>query len=290
METIHTVDWMKQVARHARAEGRLLGFVPTMGALHEGHVSLVRAARRDCSPVVVSVFVNPKQFAPGEDFTKYPRNLEADRALLESLAVDYLFAPHAEEMYPAGFRSYVEVEQLGPRLEGRSRPGHFRGVATAVLKLLEITQPWRAYFGRKDAQQVRIIEQMARDFHLDTRIEVCPIIREPDGLALSSRNVYLSPDDRRAALVLSRALSAARDAIGRGERDPARLVATMRRTLEGEPRAATDYVELVNADSFEPAAQLRGPCLALLAVFFGATRLLDNMLIEEEGEGFRCTV
>jgi pantoate--beta-alanine ligase len=290
METIHTVDWMKQVARQARAEGRLLGLVPTMGALHEGHASLVRATQRQCSPVVVSVFVNPRQFGPGEDFEKYPRHLEADRALLESLGVDYLFAPQPAEIYPPGFRSYVDVEQLGARLEGRSRPGHFRGVATVVLKLLEITQPWRACFGRKDAQQARILEQVARDFHLDTIIEVCPIVRESGGLALSSRNAYLSPDDCRAATVLFRALSAARDAIARGERDPSRLVSAMRAVLNAEPRAATDYVELVSAESFEPAAQLRGPCLALLAVFFGATRLLDNMQIEEDGEGFRCTI
>jgi pantoate--beta-alanine ligase len=290
METIHTVDWMKQVSRQARAEGRLLGFVPTMGALHDGHASLVHAARRDCAPVVVSVFVNPKQFGPAEDFTRYPRNLEADRALLESLGVDYLFVPEAAEVYPAGFRSYVDVEGLSARLEGRSRPGHFRGVATVVLKLLEITQPWRAYFGRKDAQQARIIQQVAADFHLDTQIEVCPIVRAADGLALSSRNAYLPPEDRRAATVLHRALAAARDAIAHGERDGARLVAVVRGVIDAEPRAAADYLEVVSADSFEPVARLRGTCLALLAVFFGGTRLLDNMLIEEDSGGFRCTL
>ena len=276
------------MSRKARAEGRLVGFVPTMGALHAGHVSLVRAAQRDCSPVAVSIFVNPKQFGPGEDFARYPRSFEADSALLQSLGVEYLFAPEAAEMYPPGFSSHVDVDGLASRLEGRTRPGHFRGVATVVLKLLEIVDPWRAYFGRKDAQQSRIIEQLVRDFHLDAQIEVCPIVREEDGLALSSRNAYLSAEDRRAATVLYRALGAARQAAGRGERNVARLVAAMREVIAKEPRAAADYVEVVRAETFEPAAMLRGECYALLAVFFGATRLLDNMLIVEENGEFRC--
>lgn len=290
MEIIRTVEWMKQVSRRARAEGRLLGFVPTMGALHAGHASLVEAARRECAPVAVSLFVNPAQFAPGEDFARYPRNFQADAALLESLGVDYLFAPEAAEMYPPGFSSYAEVEGLSARLEGRSRPGHFRGVATVVLKLLEIAAPWRAYFGRKDAQQARIIRQLVRDFHLDAEIAVCPIVREADGLALSSRNVYLSPEDRRAAMVLSRALAAAKAAIEQGERSPERLLARMREVLQSEPRAAADYVELVREDTFERASLLRGNCYALLAVFFGGTRLLDNLLIEEANGEYRCTL
>ena len=288
MEIIRTVEWMKQVSQQARLEGRLVGFVPTMGALHAGHMSLVHAAQRDCSPVVVSIFVNPAQFGPGEDFTRYPRALDADSALLESLGVEYLFAPEAAEMYPPGFSSYVEVEGLASRLEGRARPAHLRGVATVVLKLLEIVQPWRAYFGRKDAQQARIIRQLARDFHLDAQIEVCPIVREEDGLALSSRNAYLSADDRHAATVLYRALGAARACVERGERNAARLAAEMREVVAKEPRAAADYVEVVRADSFEPAAHLRGECYALLAVFFGGTRLLDNMLIVEKDGEFRC--
>ena len=290
MEIIRTVEWMKQVSRRARAEGRLTGFVPTMGALHAGHTSLVRAAHCDCSPVIVSIFVNPAQFGPGEDFAKYPRAFEADSALLESLGVDYLFAPEAAEMYPPGFSSHVEVDGLSSRLEGRTRPGHFRGVATVVLKLLEIVQPWRAYFGRKDAQQARLIQQLVRDFHLDAQIEVCPIVRDEDGLALSSRNAYLSAEDRRAATVLFRALRRAKEAIERGERSGARLVATMREAVGKEPRAAVDYIELVSADTFEPVAQLRGACYALLAVFFGATRLLDNMLIVESAGQFRCEI
>jgi len=225
METIRTVEWMKQVSRQARTDGRLVGFVPTMGALHAGHASLVRAAQRDCSPVVVSIFVNPAQFGPGEDFAKYPRAREADTALLESLGVEFLFAPEAGEIYPPGFSSYVEVGGLASRLEGRVRPGHFRGVATVVLKLLDIVQPWRAYFGRKDAQQARIVQQLTRDFDLDAQIEVCPIVREADGLALSSRNAYLSPEDRRAATVLWRALAAARECVAQGEREARPLVA-----------------------------------------------------------------
>jgi pantoate--beta-alanine ligase len=288
METIRTVEWMKQVSRRARAEGRLTGFVATMGALHAGHISLVRAAQRDCSPVIVSIFVNPAQFGPGEDFARYPRAPEADSQLLESLGVEYLFAPEAAEMYPPSFSSHVEVDGLSSRLEGRTRPGHFRGVATVVLKLLEIVQPWRAYFGRKDAQQVRIIQQLVRDFHLDAEIVVCPIVREEDGVALSSRNSYLSAEDRRAATVLYRALHAAREAVARGERGAARLIAVMREVIGHEPRAAADYVEVVRADTFAPADRLCGSCYALLAVYFGATRLLDNMLMEEKDSGFRC--
>ncbi len=281
METIHTLEWMKQVARQARAEGRLTGFVPTMGALHLGHLSLVEAAERQCKPVVVSIFVNPKQFGPSEDFSKYPRPIEADRALLEARGVEYLFAPTAAEMYPDGFRTCVSVEGLGERLEGRSRPGHFRGVSTVVLKLFEIVQPHFAYFGRKDAQQARLVRQMARDLNLDTEIVVCPIAREPDGLAMSSRNLYLKGEERRAATVLYRALDASRREIASGERDALRLVALMRKVIDTEPLTSADYVELVDADTFEPVSRLRRACLALLAVFVGSTRLIDNMLIEE---------
>jgi pantoate--beta-alanine ligase len=271
---------MKQAARQARVEGRVIGFVPTMGALHAGHLSLVQAARRDSSPVVVSIFVNPKQFGPQEDFAKYPRPIEDDQAQLERLGVDFLFAPSVDEMYPPGFRTTVIVENLGDRLEGRARPGHFRGVATAVLKLLEIVAPQFAYFGRKDAQQVRVIRQMAADLALDAEIVTCPIVREADGLALSSRNAYLSPQERRAATVLYRSLDAARQAIAAGEHDAARLVEAMRGVLATEPLAAPDYAEIVDADSFQTVTRLRGACLALLAVRIGATRLIDNMLIE----------
>ena len=280
MEVIHTVEWMKQVSRQARAEGRLTGFVPTMGALHAGHLSLIEAARRDASPVIASIFVNPKQFGPSEDYKKYPRDLEGDRQKLEEAGVDFLFVPPVEEIYPAGFRTSVNVEGLGDRLEGKIRPGHFRGVATVVLKLLEIVAPRFAYFGRKDAQQARIIRQMAADLALDSEIVVCPIVREPDGLALSSRNQYLSPADRKAATVLYRALSRARRAVEEGERDCMRIIIAMRQELAREPLGAPDYVEIVDADSFEPIMRLTRTCLVLLAVRFGATRLIDNMQVE----------
>lgn len=280
MEVIHTIEWMKQVARQARAEGRLVGLVPTMGALHAGHLSLIEAARRDASPVTVSLFVNPKQFGPGEDYTKYPRDLESDRQKLEEAGVDVLFAPSVEEMYPAGFRTSINVDGLGDRLEGKIRPGHFRGVGTVVLKLLEIVAPRFAYFGRKDAQQARIIRQLAADLALDSEIVVCPIVREPDGLALSSRNRYLSPAERKAATVLYRALSRARRAMEEGERESTKIIGLIRQELAEEPLASADYVEIVDADSFEPIMRLTRSCLVLLAVRFGATRLIDNMQVE----------
>jgi pantoate--beta-alanine ligase len=280
VEVIHTVEWMKQVARKARAEGRLVGFVPTMGALHAGHLSLIEAARRGASPVIVSIFVNPKQFGPNEDYAKYPRDWENDRQKLEEAGVDFLFAPPVEEIYPAGFRTSVNVEGLADRLEGKIRPGHFRGVATVVLKLLEIVAPRFAYFGRKDAQQARIIRQLAADLALDSEIVVCPIVREPDGLALSSRNRYLSPAERKAATVLYRALSRARRAMEEGEREAMRITGLMRQELAGEPLAAADYVEIVDADSFEPIMRLTRSCLVLLAARFGNTRLIDNMQVE----------
>jgi pantoate--beta-alanine ligase len=265
LETIHTVEWMKQVARQARAEGHVTGLVPTMGALHEGHLSLVCRARAECRVVIASIFVNPAQFGPAEDFTKYPRSPEADRQHLERAGVDYLFAPEAAEMYPAGFRTWVNVEGISERLEGRIRPGHFRGVTTVVLKLLEIVQPEKAFFGRKDAQQARLIRQMARDLHLDCEIVVGPIVREPDGLALCA-------------------------AIERGERDALRLRAAMREVVRGEPLAELDYAELVEEETFEPVTRLRGTCLGLLAARFGGTRLIDNMLVEEREGRFQVTL
>ncbi|HYL46221.1 MAG TPA: pantoate--beta-alanine ligase [Candidatus Limnocylindrales bacterium] len=290
METIHTVAWMKQVAREAGSADRILGFVPTMGALHEGHFSLIREAQKQCSPVVVSIFVNPKQFSPGEDLKKYPRTMEADRAALEKLGVDYLFAPPAEEIYPNGFRTAVSVEGLSERLEGRSRPGHFRGVATVVLKLFEIVQPRFAFFGRKDAQQARIIRQMAADLSLDAEIVVCPVVREPDGLALSSRNMYLKESDRRAATALYRSLDAVRREIAAGERDPARLLVALRRVADAEKGVALDYAEIVDAETLEPVVSLRKTCLVLVAALVGGTRLIDNALIEPDGEAFRVTL
>jgi pantoate--beta-alanine ligase len=274
---------MKEHARQARAEGRIVGLVPTMGALHEGHLSLVKRAKQDCSPVIASLFVNPKQFGPNEDFAKYPRSFETDAEKLAEAGVDGLFAPEPAEVYPPGFNTYVHVEGLSERLEGRSRPGHFRGVTTVLLKLLEIVQPHFAYFGRKDAQQARLIQQMVRDLNLDTEIVVCPIVREPDGLALSSRNAYLDANERRAATVLYRALDAARREMAAGVGDALQLQALMRKVLESEPLASVDYAEIVDARTFEPVTHVRRSCYALLAVFLGKTRLIDNLLIESAG-------
>jgi len=276
---------MKEYARGARAEGRVIGLVPTMGALHEGHTALVKRARKECSQVIASVFVNPKQFGPKEDYKKYPRDLEKDAEKLAAVGVDALFAPETADVYPDGFRTYVNVEGISERLEGRSRPGHFRGVATVVLKLFEIVQPHFSYFGRKDAQQVRIINEMARDLNLDSEIVVCPIVREADGLALSSRNAYLSGEERKAATVLHRALVAAGNELAGGARDAMQLQSVMRRIIEAEPLAIVDYAEIVSADTFEPVVRVARPCYAVLAVFVGKTRLIDNLLIEPASPG-----
>jgi pantoate--beta-alanine ligase len=273
---------MKEFARKERGENRIIGLVPTMGALHHGHLSLIKRAQQDCSCVVVSIFVNPKQFGPAEDFARYPRPLQADTEKLAAAGVRCVFMPEAQEIYPQSFTTYVSVEGLSERLEGRIRPGHFRGVSTVVMKLLQIVQPNFAYFGRKDAQQATIISRMARDLNLDAEIVVCPLVREADGLAMSSRNIYLDADDRKAATVLYRALQAAQQELQNGTRDALHLQAAMRRALDAEPRARVDYAEIVDAETFQPVAHLGRASYALLAVKFGATRLLDNMLIEFE--------
>ncbi len=271
---------MKEQARQARAENHIIGLVPTMGALHAGHLSLVERARRECSPVIASIFVNPKQFGPNEDFSKYPRTFESDSEKLEHAGVDFLFAPEPREIYPDGFATYVNVDGLSEKLEGRSRPGHFRGVTTVVMKLLQIVQPNFAYFGRKDAQQSRLITQMARDLNLDTGIVVCPPVREPDGLALSSRNVYLNAEERKAAIVLHRALGAAKSELATGVRDALQLQTVLQRTLAAERAVRVDYAEIVDAQTFDPVIRVSKPCYVLLAVFVGKTRLIDNLYIE----------
>src|SRR5258707_1810278 len=284
---------MKESARQAREESRIVGFVATMGALHAGHTALVQRAKQQCAPVVASIFVNPKQFGPNEDFAKYPRTLEADSERSSAAGVDALFLPDAAEIYPTGFRTYVTEEGLSDRLEGRSRPGHFRGVATVVMKLLEIVQPHYAYFGRKDAQQVRIISQMARDLNLDVEVVVCPIVREPDGLALSSRNVYLSAEERRAATILHRALEAASQQAKTGVRDTAQLQQILHRVLSEEKLARVDYAEIVDAETFEPITLIGArPVYVLLAVHLGKTRLIDNLLIEpaQDSGALNCTL
>jgi len=281
---------MKEVARAARQEQRIIGLVPTMGALHAGHMALVQRAKKECSPVYASIFLNPKQFGPNEDLSRYPRPLEADIEKLANAKVDGLFLPDIAEMYPHGFSTYVQVEGLSERLEGKSRPGHFRGVATVVLKLFEIVQPHFAYFGRKDAQQVRIIQRMAHDLNLDVEIVVCPIVRETDGLALSSRNTYLSAEERHAAMVLYRSLQAAAQELVTGVRDSLELQRTIHNVLESEPRARVDYAEIVDAETFEPVVRIGRRAYVLLAVHFGKTRLIDNLLIEPEGDDVRISL
>jgi len=284
METIRTIAWMKEKAREARLEQRDIGLVPTMGALHAGHLALVERARRQCSPVYASIFLNPTQFGTNEDLSEYPRPLEADMEKLTAANVDALFLPQAADVYPPGFSTYVQVDGLSNRLEGKTRSGHFRGVATVVLKLFEIVQPHYAYFGRKDAQQVRIVQQMVRDLNLDTEIVVCPIVREPDGLAMSSRNAYLSGEERKAATVLSRALRAAETELAAGVRDSLELQRAMHKVLAAEPSARVDYVEIVNAETFEPVVRVSRRSYAVLAVHVGKARLIDNLLIEHVGD------
>ena len=279
MIVVKSVAGMKSLARQWKKEGKRVGFVPTMGYLHEGHLSLVRESKGRADVTVVSIFVNPAQFGPSEDFKKYPRDLEKDSEYLRSGGVDCLFCPDAAEIYPPGYRTYVEVHGLQDRLCGKSRPGHFRGVATIVLKLFNIVRPDLAFFGAKDAQQVLIIERMAADLDLGVEVVTCPLVREPDGLALSSRNAYLSPEERKAALILSISLRWAERAIGAGERDAAKVVAGIRSAIETEPLARVDYVEAVDPVSLEPVAEIRGDVLIVLAVFIGSTRLIDNIRI-----------
>lgn len=271
---------MKEFARKERDGHRVVGLVPTMGALHDGHLALIKRALQDCSSVVACIFVNPKQFGPAEDFAKYPRAMQADTEKLAGAGVQCVFIPEAAEIYPQNYSTYVSVEGVSDRLEGRSRPGHFRGVSTIVLKLLQIVQPQFTYFGRKDAQQARIISRMAEDLNLDAEIVVCPIVREADGLAMSSRNAYLNPGDRKAATALHRALQAAQQEFQKGTRDASRLQSVMRRILNEEPGAKVDYVEIVDAETFQPISHVNRASYALLAAKFGETRLLDNMLME----------
>lgn len=276
---------MKEKAHQAREEQRIIGLVLTMGALHAGHMALVERAKKECSPVYASIFLNPTQFGPNEDLSKYPRPLEADQEKLTNAEVDSLFLPSPEEVYPPGFSTYVHVEGISQRLEGKSRPGHFRGVATVVLKLFEIVQPHFTYFGRKDAQQVRIIQKMVRDLNLNVALVVCPTVREADGLALSSRNAYLDAQERKAATVLYRALDAAAQELTGGVNDVLELQRTMRRVLDKEPLARVDYAEIVDADTFEPIVRVGRRSYVLLAVRIGSTRLIDNMLIQPEESG-----
>jgi pantoate--beta-alanine ligase len=281
MEIINRRKRMMSVARRLRREeNRTIGLVPTMGALHEGHLSLIHEARALCDVVVVSVFVNPTQFGPNEDFASYPRDLTRDSALLAEYNVDYVLAPTSEEIYPSGFSSYVTVDGLSNLLEGAARPGHFRGVSTVVAILLNIVRPHFAFFGQKDAQQSILIKQMARDLAFEAEIVVLPIVREESGLAMSSRNAYLDDDERLAANVLNRALSQAQAAFDEGEHSASRLVELVRSTIEKEPLARIDYVSLNDAETLAQLDRTDDrPALLSLAVFFGKTRLLDNIVL-----------
>jgi len=275
-----TVAEIRQFVRECRAAGKSVGLVPTMGYFHEGHLSLMREAKKTCDAVVVSLFVNPLQFGPKEDFADYPRDFDRDCAMAREVGVDAIFAPADGEMYPEGFCTYVEVTGLTEKLCGLSRPGHFRGVTTVVAKLLNIVAPDRAFFGQKDAQQALVIQRMVRDLNMWPEIVVLPIVREKDGLAMSSRNVYLSPEQRRAAPVLYRSLCAFREAVERGERDAAKLRRLMADMIAAAPGAQIDYVEILSVPDLEPLDKLRGRCIAALAARFGKTRLIDNTIVE----------
>jgi pantoate--beta-alanine ligase len=269
MQVAKTVREVRAWTKLARAEGKTIGFVPTMGYFHEGHLSLMRRAKAECDLCVVSLFVNPTQFGPSEDFQRYPRDFARDAAMAESVGVDLLFAPEVEEMYPEGYQTYVEVTEVTRRLEGAARPGHFRGVATVCTKLFHIVQADRAYFGKKDYQQLKVIQRMVRDLNIPTEIVPCETVREPDGLAMSSRNVYLKPDERQAATVLYRALCAGRDAILAGERDAKKVQALVEQGIATEPLVKTEYVDVADAETLEPLTDLRGEVVISLAARVG---------------------
>jgi pantoate--beta-alanine ligase len=279
MQVAKTVREVRAWTKLARAEGKTIGFVPTMGYFHEGHLSLMRRAKAECDLCVVSLFVNPTQFGPSEDFQRYPRDFARDAAMAESVGVDLLFAPEVEEMYPEGYQTYVEVTEVTRRLEGAARPGHFRGVATVCTKLFHIVQADRAYFGKKDYQQLKVIQRMVRDLNIPTEIVPCETVREPDGLAMSSRNVYLKPDERQPATVLYRALCAGRDAILAGERDAKKVQALVEQVIATEPLVKTEYVDVADAETLEPLTDLRGEVVISLAARVGVARLIDNITV-----------
>jgi pantoate--beta-alanine ligase len=279
MKLIQSVAEMKAVCRETTRSGRTLGFVPTMGALHDGHASLVRASKAQCQATAVSIFVNPLQFGPTEDLDKYPRTMERDSKLLQELGVDVLYAPTVSEMYPTGATTYVEVGGISDRLDGGSRPGHFRGVATVVAKLFETVRPDRAFFGQKDAAQVAVLRRMVRDLDMEVEVVVCPIVRERDGLAMSSRNAYLNVDERRQALVLHRSLMRVQHVADRGERDVAKLIEAGESVIAEEPGARLDYFAIVDPDTLENVSEISRGALVAVAADIGATRLIDNILL-----------
>lgn len=280
MEITGAIEEVRKQVKEWRRQGLSVGLVPTMGYLHEGHKSLIERAVAENDRVVVSDFVNPIQFGINEDLATYPRDIEADKRLCEQAGADLIFHPEAAEMYAPDFSTYVEMQKVSEGLCGKTRPTHFRGVCTVVCKLFHIVMPDRAYFGQKDAQQLAVIRRMVRDLDLDIQIVGCPIIREEDGLAKSSRNTYLSREERKAALVLSRAVFLGEDLMKKGERDADTILAAMRSLIEQEPLAKIDYVEMVDADSIEPLARARGRVLTAMAVYIGTTRLIDNFITE----------
>lgn len=284
MKLVHTVVELREEVAIAKSKGLSIGLVPTMGALHEGHASLIKAANKENDFVVVSVFVNPTQFAPNEDLDAYPRTLEADCLLAEKMGADVVFAPSPKEMYPSEDATWVEVTgDITKVLCGRTRPIHFRGVTTVVTKLFNLAQPDRAYFGQKDAQQVEVLKRMVKDLFFNLQLRVMPIIREQDGLAKSSRNTYLSAEEHNAALVLSRSLKAAKEQYAAGERDAAKLVAVVRASIAEEPMSEIDYVEIYALPELKPVAEpMSGSNLLAVAVKFGTTRLIDNVVLEEK--------
>lgn len=283
MNILPTIDEMRSRSRAVRLAGKILGLVPTMGALHEGHLSLVRAAKARCDVVAASIFVNPLQFAPNEDLAKYPRTFHRDCRLLEEAGVRVVFAPSVAEMYPEKSLAFVDVPGLSDKLCGGSRPGHFRGVSTVVAKLFHIVEPDVAFFGQKDAAQLAIIRRMVSDLNIPVEIAVGQIVREADGLAMSSRNAYLDDEQRRSAPVVYRSLEQINRIFEQGERDSAKLTAAGRQIFAEEPAAKLDYLEVVHPDTLEPVEQIRGRTLVAVAAFFGTTRLIDNLLLETGG-------
>lgn len=281
MIILSTIQDIKAEVRKARKKDKSVGFVPTMGFLHEGHLSLVKTAKKENDLVIVSIFVNPTQFGPGEDFETYPRDLDRDSKLVEAMGADIVFAPNTKEIYPDGCSTYVEIDgDITKQLCGASRPGHFKGVTTVVSKLFNIITPDRAYFGQKDAQQVAVIKKMVRDLHFDIEIVPCPIIREKDGLAMSSRNIYLNEEERRAAVILSKSLSHAEKVIKKGELDASKINNFIIDNISNEPLAEVDYVEIVNPKTLESLTNIQDEVLIALAVRIGKARLIDNIKLE----------
>ncbi|MCG8540106.1 MAG: pantoate--beta-alanine ligase [Clostridia bacterium] len=281
MKILEAIGDIREEIKEARRNNKSVGFVPTMGYLHGGHLSLIKKAKEENDLVIVSIFVNPTQFGPGEDFESYPRDLKKDSSLAQSMGADIVFSPSIEEMYPLGCSTYVEIEgDITKKLCGASRSGHFKGVATVVTKLFNIVMPNRAYFGQKDAQQVAVIKRMVKDLHLDVEIVPCPIVREGDGLAMSSRNTYLNEEERRAGTILSKALFEAKERIEEGEINPLKISYFIIETIESEPLCEIDYVEVVHGETLESIERVKGDVLIALAVKIGKTRLIDNLRLE----------